>query len=70
MKASVETAQIVGSEGKADRKMQFEISGLIKEPGLNVFQNVSVGDMASFENDIIDVTASSKQLITDAIESE
>ena len=57
MKASIESAAVLGPKGAVDRKMQFEIAGFIKPPsGTNVFNTVNVGDMESFEDNIIDVT--------------
>lgn len=57
MKASIESAAVLGPKGATDRKMQFEIAGLIKpQGGTNVFNTVNVGDMESFEDNIIDVT--------------
>lgn len=57
MKASIASALVIGPEGLGDRKMQLEMAGFIKAPaGTNVFNTVNVGDIESFEDNVIDVT--------------
>jgi hypothetical protein len=58
MKAGIETANLVGAEGFQDRKMQFQMAGLLQKEGsgVNVFNTVNVGDLESFEETVIDVT--------------
>src|SRR4030095_6339797 len=62
MKASITSALVIGPEGLGDRKMQMEMAGFIKAPaGTNIFNQVNVGDIESFEDNVIDVTPTNVQ---------
>lgn len=57
MRASIDSAKILGKEGFADRELQFKMSGLLQEqkaPLVNV--NIGAGGMESQEDFIKDIT--------------
>ena len=67
--AGINSALVEGPAGIQDRKMQYQMSGLLSKDGPQTQVNVNIGDLESFEDNVVDITPG-KQVTSEDVQSQ